>query len=101
MHTIFITRHPGAREWAQQEGIAVDYVFDQLPLDFLQPGDVVIGTLPVHMAAQVCERGGRYWHLSLTTPLERRGTEFDAAEMRAFGARLEEFVVYRKASERT
>lgn len=95
MTTIFITRHPGARDWAQQEGVEVDRLVEQLELDAVRPGDIVIGTLPIHLAAQVCARGGRYWHLAMEIPPARRGTEFSAAEMRAFGARLEEYRVRR------
>jgi len=93
MSTFFITRHPGAREWARQEGIKVDFVFAHLDSRILRPGDVVIGTLPVHLAAQVCALGGRYYNLSLATPPGRRGSEFSANDLRAFGACLEEYMV--------
>jgi len=95
MTTYFVTRHPGARAWAQQQGVAVDILIDHLDPETVQPGDVVIGTLPVNLAARICERGGRYRHLSLETPLERRGGEFTLTEMDAFGARLEEYVIRR------
>lgn len=101
MGILFVTRHPGAREWARQEGLTVDRVCDHLDLDALQAGDVVIGTLPIHLAAQVCERGGHYLHLSLEVPPDRRGTEFSTAEMRTFGARLEEYVIHRVKPDRT
>jgi CRISPR-associated protein Csx16 len=93
MSTFFITRHPGAREWARQEGIKVDFVFAHLDSRILRPGDVVIGTLPVHLAAQVCALGGRYLHLSLELPPEWRGRELSAADLRRCGARLEEYRV--------
>ncbi len=95
MSMIFVTRHRGAVDWAQQQGIEVERVWAHLDLDTLQPGDVVIGTLPIHLAAQVCARGGRYWHLALEIPAERRGMELSAAEMQAYGARLEEYSVHR------
>lgn len=95
MSTLLITRHRGAREWTAQQGVTVDYVFGHMNLDFIRPGDVVIGTLPVHLAAEVCKRGGRYWHLSLETPPARRGGELSADDMRIFGARLEEYTIQR------
>jgi CRISPR-associated protein Csx16 len=95
MTTLFISRHPGAREWAAEEGFTVDYLFDHLSIDFIRPGDVVIGTLPVHLAAEVCARGGRYLHLTLALPPAKRGGEFSAAEMRRFGAHLQEHRVIR------
>ncbi len=93
MTTFFISRHPGALDWAAGEGIAVDRVIAHLDPETIQPGDVVIGTLPIHLAARVCERGGRYLHLSLELPPEQRGRELSAADLRRFGARLEEYRV--------
>ncbi len=95
MTTYFVTRHPGARAWAQQQGVAVDVLIDHLDPEIVQPGDVVIGTLPVNLAARVCEGGARYRHLALETPPERRGGEFTCDEMAAFGARLEEYSIRR------
>jgi CRISPR-associated protein Csx16 len=93
MTTHFITRHEGARDWAEEEGFSVDRLIEHLdPLD-IQPGDRVLGTLPVNLAAEVCARGGRYFHLSLDLPPEWRGRELSAEDMRRFGARLREFRV--------
>ncbi len=93
MTTLFVSRHPGAREWAAAEGVAVDAVIAHLDPGTVQPGDVVIGTLPIHLAARVCERGGRYLHLSLEIPPEWRGRELSAADLRRCGARLEAYRV--------
>lgn len=96
--TYFVSRHAGARAWAEAEGLAVDRYLAQLDPGALAPGDRVLGTLPVQLAAEVCRRGARYFHLSLDLALERRGTELDAAAMRACGARLEEYLVLRTGS---
>ncbi len=93
--TYLVTRHPGARDWADEEGIAVDALVDHLDVTDIQPGDRVIGSLPVNLAAQVCERGGRYLHLSLELPPGLRGRELSADDMRRLGARVEEFHVLR------
>jgi CRISPR-associated protein Csx16 len=93
MTTFFVSRHPGALDWAAGEGVAVDQAIAHLDPEIIQPGDRVIGTLPIHLAARVCERGGRYLHLSLELPPEQRGRELSAAELRRFGARLEEYRV--------
>jgi CRISPR-associated protein Csx16 len=51
MTTWFVTRHPGAIEWASRQGIRVDrQIAHQDPAD-IQPGDTVIGTLPVNLGA--------------------------------------------------
>jgi len=93
MTTYLITRHEGAKQWVEEEGISVDAQLDHLEIDQVRPGDVVLGSLPVNLAAEVCARGGRYFHLSLELPYEARGRELTAEDMRRFGARLEEFWV--------
>lgn len=95
MTTYFVTRHPGARAWAAEEGIIVDEAIEHLDPQQLQPGDIVLGTLPVNLAAEVCARGGRYLHLALELAPERRGAELTARDMRRFGARVEEYLVKR------
>ena len=96
MTTLLVTRHAGAREWAEEAGMPVDTVLDHLEPEQVAPGDVVIGSLPVHLAAEVCSRGGRYLHLVLQVPAEARGAELSAEQMRAFGARV---VAYRVVRE--
>lgn len=91
MTTFFISRHPGARDWAAAEGIEVDAQLDHLDTSIIQPGDVVIGTLPINLVAEVCARSGRYLHLSLDLPANLRGQELAADDMRQCKARLEEY----------
>ena len=93
MTTWFVSRHPGALEWMRREGIAFDAHVPHLDVGCVAEGDVVIGTLPIHLAARVCARGGRYLHLSLELPPDWRGRELSAADLRRFGARLEEYRV--------
>lgn len=95
MATYFVTRHTGARDWSEAKGIQVDQVVEHLDVRAIQPGDVVIGSLPVNLACQVCKQGGRYLHLSLEIPKEWRGKELTKEQMDAFGATIEEYVVRR------
>lgn len=91
----FVTRHPGAVEWAAQQGIRIDKQVAHLDVDEVQAGDVVIGILPVNLAADVCQRGAEYLHLSLNQPYELRGKELDVAAMNTCGARLEKYLIKR------
>lgn len=91
--TIFVSRHPGAVEWARRRGLAVDQWLTHLNIAQLRAGDTVIGTLPIQLVAQVCDRGARYLHLSLTLPAEWRGRELTADELARADAKLEAFVV--------
>jgi len=91
MTTFFVSRHPGAREWAALQGLRVDRLIAHLDPEQVQPGDTVMGTLPVHLAAAVCAQGGRYLNLSLDLPADWRGRELSADELRQCNARLEGF----------
>lgn len=99
MTIFFVTRHPGAIDWAARRGICVDKSVTHLEPSQVAAGDTVIGTLPVQLAEQICKRGANYLHLTLDLSPEARGRELCADEMDAFGARLEAFVV-RKPDER-
>lgn len=95
MTTFFITRHPGARDWALTQGFNPDntrFVSDFDP-EKVSAGDSVIGTLPVHLVAQVCSKGASYRHLVLELPPDLRGIELDAQQMAACQARLQEYRV--------
>ena len=93
MTTYFISRHPGAVEWAAAQGLPIDHMLAHLDVACIQAGDTVIGSLPVNLAAQVCAAGAAYWHLNLVLPAALRGQELSAADLRQWGATLEEFQV--------
>lgn len=91
MTTYFISRHPGAIEWAARQNMAVDQLIAHLDPAIINAGDAVIGSLPVNLAAQVCAAGAAYWHLSLELPAELRGRELSADDLQRLGARVERF----------
>ncbi|MBK8118475.1 MAG: CRISPR-associated protein Csx16 [Sulfuritalea sp.] len=93
MRTLFVSRHPGAVEWARRKGLAVDAWVAHLDPATVGAGDTVIGSLPPHLAAAVCARGARFLHLRLDIPAEWRGRELSADELESADARLEEFFV--------
>lgn len=97
MSTYFISRHPGAVTWAESEGFHVDQRLAHFDVVIVQSGDRVLGTLPINLVAEVNARGGRYFHLTLELPAEARGKELTAEDMRAYGARLEEYSAQRKS----
>jgi len=95
MNTLMVTRHPGARAWARRYRLPVDRFVDHLDPADLQPGDRVIGTLPIHLAAEVCQHGGMYLHLAVDLPRSARGRELSADELERYGARLTRYHVVR------
>ena len=99
MTTYFVSRHTGAADWAASEGFPVDTLLTHFDVDCIQLGDRVLGTLPVNLVADVIERGGEYFHLTLELPAAMRGKELSAEDMRSFGARLEAYTVRRLSHE--
>ena len=91
MTTWFISRHPGAWQWAQKHGVKADRQITHLAIDDIQRGDTIIGSLPVNIAAQACKKGARYIHLTLDLPAEMRGRELTAEQLEQYGAMLQAY----------
>ena len=87
----FISRHPGAIEWMKSQSIVVDYWVEHLDINQIQAGDIVIGTLPIHLASQVCEKGATFYFLSVNVTREQRGTELTAQQLTEQGCVLQAF----------
>lgn len=99
MATWLVTRHPGALAWLLEQGFTEVKHVPHLQIGEVAAGDVVVGTLPVHLAADVCRRGARYLHLALDIPPDLRGVELSMAQMAQCRARLEEYRVEHIAAE--
>ncbi len=93
MSTYFVSRHTGAKDWLNEEGVSVDYVVDHLDVSRIEPGDQVIGSLPINLAAAVCEKGASYFHLSIELPLNLRGCELSSDLLRDYGACIQQYHV--------
>ncbi len=91
--TFFVSRHAGAVLWAKNHGIVVDQHVIHLQPEEVGTGDTVIGSLPVHLVAAICQRGAQYINLSMDLPRDLRGRELTAEEMERCAARLESFEV--------
>ncbi len=91
MTTYFISRHAGAKDWIATQGITIDKIQSHLDINDIDAGDTVIGTLPIQLVAEVCERGGRYLHLTLNLPEYLRGKDLTVADMQEAGAQLQQF----------
>ena len=91
MTTWFVSRHAGALEWATRKGLAVDEFVHHLDQALVHGGDIVMGSLPVNLAAAVCERGARYLHLSVDLPEQLRGKELSADQLEQLGATIHEY----------
>lgn len=94
MTTYFVSRHPGAIDWAQRAGIVFEVHIPHLNPASVGPNDTVIGTLPVQSVAQVCAQGARYLHLTFDMPPDKRGCELSADDLTTLGARLRAFTAH-------
>lgn len=93
MVTWFISRHQGAIEWIKQQSIQIDRFETHLDVEQVQAGDTVIGTLPVHLAAKVCEKGAKFLFLAVDISEQQRGTELNADELNQQGCQLIPFYI--------
>ena len=89
----FVSRHPGALEWALCNGIAFDRHIAHLDTESVAAGDTVIGSLPVNLAAEVCNRGAAYWNLSMRIAAQDRGRELSAKELQGYNATMERYEI--------
>lgn len=92
-----VTRHIGALYWNSQLKRDVD--LESLDPAIIKKGDIVYGTLPIGLAAEVIKRGGRFVNLTLNTPKELRGKELGSKQMSQSQARLEEYFIERRISD--
>jgi CRISPR-associated protein Csx16 len=91
MTRYFVSRHESAKELARRWQLDCEFV-DHFDPEQVRVGDEVIGTLPIHVAAECVRRGASYFHLAMDIPaderLGRQQVEYSADEMLSFGARL-------------
>jgi CRISPR-associated protein Csx16 len=92
MTTYFVTRHAGAIEWSRRRGIAA-IIVEHLDPQLIQPGDLVLGSLPTHIVAALNVKGVRFKHLAYDTPPDLRGKELTADDLERLGAKLVEYRV--------
>lgn len=91
----FISRHKGAIEWIKrQHDWQIDCFLPHLSVKDITAGDVVLGTLPLHLAAEVCARGADFYFLQLPQQSSLRGSEYSADEMEKMGCCLRRFEVH-------
>ncbi|WP_281785195.1 CRISPR-associated protein Csx16 [Uruburuella suis] len=94
MTVYFVSRHEGAVAWIkQQPQWQVDVFVRHLNPADIAVGDVVLGTLPLHLAAEVCARGAMFYFLTLPQTADGRGLEYSAEEMQQMGCGLQCFEV--------
>lgn len=93
--TIIVTRHSGAVDWLIRKGVSGEVFTDLTPevRARLQSGDLVVGSLPVHLVADLNRRGVGYAAIVMDVGPSRRGRQLSADDMTSLGASLRRFRV--------
>lgn len=89
----FISRHEGAVSWAKRKNLPITDWCEHLDISQINSGDIVMGTLPIHLAAMVCSRGAIFYYLEMSVPPELRGKELTDEFMVSIGCKLTQFNV--------
>lgn len=95
MTVFFVSRHPGAIVWAKSKSLPVDRWLTHLDPAEVNPGDVVVGVLPIAAAEILCAKGARFVALEMDLPENLRGRELTQDELEQLQCRLTEFRVTR------
>lgn len=92
METIIVSRHPAAVEFIRQQlGIEDAPVMASVTEDDVR-GKIVIGNLPMHLAA-IASWTGEYWALEFDGAAPR-GAEYTIDDMLVAGAKLVRYRVF-------
>lgn len=95
MAVFFVSRHPGAVEWAKNNIEKIDVLSDHLDPKEVNEGDTVIGNLPMAMAAEICSKGARFFAISIQVKRDDRGQELSSQKLDEYDCKIEEFRVMR------
>jgi CRISPR-associated protein Csx16 len=97
--TYLITRHAGAVEWLRRQGIDFKEISHLDSATAIEPGDRVIGPLPLSKIADIVAGGVRYEAIEMDLPEGARGSELSADQMAGYRARLVRYRVERIAAD--
>lgn len=90
MNPLIITRHQGLVDWLKKHYNITGTIIPHVTNPNLLTGRIVIGILPLHLAAKAQE----IWTIDMPNlPAEKRGQEVTAEEMEQFGATLSKYKV--------
>lgn len=93
--TWFVGRHKGSIDWIKTQDITIDRFVEHIDSNnYPTAGDIVIGTLPIHMVATLNAAGVRFIHLELILPSTARGVELDREVIEQSKPQLKEYLVW-------
>lgn len=93
-----LTRHRGAAAWIRSH-VRIDFELSHVEdLSGFNSGDEIYGVFPLHIAASLCAKGVKCFHLEFDIPESLRGTEISESDMDRLNARLTQYTVLRSGS---
>jgi CRISPR-associated protein Csx16 len=95
MTTYLITRHAGAVEWLTRRGMDFVHLPHLDDLACIEPGDRVIGPLPLGKIADIVAAGACYEAIEMDLPEGVRGSELTPDQMVGYRACLVRYHVVR------
>ena len=90
----FVSRHPGAIAWAKNQKLKVDRWVEHLDTSEVSAGDVVLGTLPMGAAAEVCAKGAVFEALTFSPAFSERGKELATRDLERLDCRLVRYDIH-------
>lgn len=80
---IIVSNVDATLEWLRSHDVfrdfqQVSYLGDLVRT--LRPGAIVVGSLPLHLAAKICEKGAEYWYINFRRP-RRDNRNLTAAQL--------------------
>ena len=93
MAVYFVSRHPGAIAWMKRQNIRVDAWFDHLTAESVNEGDTVIGVLPIHLVARLCQKNVKFYALTMECSRQQRGQELNDEQLNQMSCHLTRFDV--------
>lgn len=94
-----VSRHEATKKWLLNTSTHFDEVIDHLDINLIHDGDEVVGVLPINIAAEVCAKGARYFHVAIQVTKDQRGKELDDQELAQLDPKLIEYQVIRLGND--
>jgi CRISPR-associated protein Csx16 len=93
--TWFVSGHLGSINWIKKQSTHIDHFVSHLDETAkLNCGDIVIGSLPIHLIAQLNSQGIRFISFQLDLPEHSRETELTEQQLTKLNVKMQEYIVW-------
>lgn len=85
-----VSRQQETVDALRSDNVAFDKIISHFNPAIVKPGDVVLASLPLPIAAKVCAKGGIYKHVEITRPANIHG-DLTSAEILKYGYQINQY----------